>query len=236
MLATDCEKTHARNTRCLRLVAVNYFSVLAATDGPDELEAMLDVYDATRTVAPYRSYLAPDDIKNDPGSDVHVETIDGVPAYYYLRTTNPEGEHAGWQIGGQWRLHFKPRDPAHPDLIRAPDPGPAGYPAPSGYPERRWTDWVAGGPKRTLDIDGTRDAVAAHAARRWDRFDAERRSGMDRDAHVRRERDRAIPGYALLTEAGEWVKGDAVLYRDQVNAYVDQLPDDTWLFIVECHF
>jgi hypothetical protein len=224
-----------------------YFSVLAATDGPDELEAMLDVYDATRQVAPYRCYLAAgeaeDDTMKGQDCDLHVETIEGAPAYYYLRTTNPEGEHAGWRIGGQWRLHFKPRDPDDPELIRASRPGrhaQAAGPGRSGYPGaaqgRPWTDWVAGGPKRALDIDGTRDAVAAHAALHWDQSDAERRSGMSRDAYVQRERDRAIPGYALLTEAGEWIKGEAVLYRDQVNAYVDQLPDETWLFIVECHF
>jgi len=208
---------------------VTYFSVLAAAEAADELEAMLDVYDASRAVAPYRYYLEPDDIED--GGDVHVETVDGIPAHYCLRTTNPEGEHGGWELGGRWHLHFKPRDPADPELIRVPGP--------SGGPVRPREDWVAGGPKRALDINGTRDAVAAHAARQWEQLDAGRRHAMDRDAYIRQERDRAIPGYALLTESGMWIKSEEstmALYLEQANEYVDRLPGDTWLFIVECHF
>lgn len=73
--------------------------------------------------------------------------------------------------------------------------------------------------------------------------------GVGRDAYIQQERDRAIPGYALLTLEGEWVKpgdigmfgtssadeGSMAIYRDRVNAYVDALPDDTWLIVTECH-
>jgi hypothetical protein len=73
--------------------------------------------------------------------------------------------------------------------------------------------------------------------------------GIGRAACIQQERDRAIPGYALLTMDGEWVKpgnigrfgttsaddGSMAVYRDRVNAYVDGLPDDAWLIVAECH-
>jgi hypothetical protein len=72
---------------------------------------------------------------------------------------------------------------------------------------------------------------------------------VDEDAYAARQRARAVPGYALLTAAGEWVApgemgfwamstdgpADRIDYCEKANAYIDALPDDMWLIMVDCH-
>lgn len=69
------------------------------------------------------------------------------------------------------------------------------------------------------------------------------------DVQVAEARAAAIPGYALLRRDGTWLEpgrmgwwamSDATedsraLYREAANAYVDALPDDAWLVMVDCH-
>lgn len=63
------------------------------------------------------------------------------------------------------------------------------------------------------------------------------------------ERARAVPGYALLTTDGKWMapgrmgwfgcgtdtESDRAGYWEVANAYIDALPDSTWLIAVDCH-
>jgi hypothetical protein len=67
--------------------------------------------------------------------------------------------------------------------------------------------------------------------------------------YVEKERARAVPGYAVLTLDGKWMapgrmgwfgmssdeEGDRISYWEAANAYVDSLPDSTWLIAVDCH-
>lgn len=69
------------------------------------------------------------------------------------------------------------------------------------------------------------------------------------DAFVEKERLRAVPGYAVLTLDGKWMapgrmgwfgmstdeEGDRIGYWEAANAYIDSLPDSTWLIAVDCH-
>jgi hypothetical protein len=69
------------------------------------------------------------------------------------------------------------------------------------------------------------------------------------DAYAQQERDRALPGYALLTLDGQWMapgtmgwfgmSSDTPEDRDDytraANEYIDSLPDDAWLITVDCH-
>lgn len=59
----------------------------------------------------------------------------------------------------------------------------------------------------------------------------------------------AVPGYALVRRNGSWLapgemgwwaissdnEASRAAYHDAANAYVDSLPDDAWLIMVDCH-
>jgi hypothetical protein len=67
--------------------------------------------------------------------------------------------------------------------------------------------------------------------------------------YVEKERARAVPGYALLTLDGKWMapgrmgwfgmssdqESDRIGYWEAANAYIESLPDSTWLIAVDCH-
>jgi hypothetical protein len=84
---------------------------------------------------------------------------------------------------------------------------------------------------------------------RWSSKDVLEVFSVSEDEHARRQRDQAVPGYALLTTDGEWMApgtmgwfgmsddgpDDRAAYLRAANAYVDSLPDDAWLVVVDCH-
>lgn len=69
------------------------------------------------------------------------------------------------------------------------------------------------------------------------------------DVYATRASAAAVPGYALLATDGRWIapgemgwfgastdeQGDRIGYWEVVNAYIDSLPDDTWLIMTDCH-
>lgn len=73
--------------------------------------------------------------------------------------------------------------------------------------------------------------------------------GRDREAYAAWKREQAVPGWGLLTLDGEWwEKGqmgwfgmsdrtdDAeAVYLAKANTYIDALPDDAWIVLVDCH-
>jgi hypothetical protein len=77
----------------------------------------------------------------------------------------------------------------------------------------------------------------------------EERFGTSREEYIRTQRDAAVPGYAMLTLAGEWVApgkmgwfgmssdgpGEADTYNVQANKYLDSLKADDWLVQIDCH-
>lgn len=94
--------------------------------------------------------------------------------------------------------------------------------------------------------------VRALAASKRFRSDAhDTFDGVTRDEYVARQVARAVPGYALLDAAmdGGWVapgrmgwfemstedEGEYADYAKRANDFVDHLPDDAWLVIVDCH-
>lgn len=72
---------------------------------------------------------------------------------------------------------------------------------------------------------------------------------VGREAYLAMHRDAALPGWALITQEGEWVapgqigmfgtssetEGDRAIYQQRANSYIDSLPDDAWLIQIECH-
>lgn len=67
--------------------------------------------------------------------------------------------------------------------------------------------------------------------------------------YVERERARAVPGYAVVTTDGRWMapgkmgwfgvstdgQDDRIGYWEASNAYIEALPDDAWLVVLDCH-
>lgn len=72
---------------------------------------------------------------------------------------------------------------------------------------------------------------------------------IDVKLYAERERARAIPGYATVTLDGKWMapgrmgwfgastdgESERIGYWEAANAYIDALPDDTHLIVVDCH-
>jgi hypothetical protein len=72
---------------------------------------------------------------------------------------------------------------------------------------------------------------------------------VSEDEYARRAQASAVPGYALLTREGQWIapgtmgwwgmssddQGSRDVYLAQANAYIDNLPDDVWLIMVDAH-
>jgi len=67
--------------------------------------------------------------------------------------------------------------------------------------------------------------------------------------YVKRERARAVPGYATITTDGRWMapgkmgwfgmgsddESSRIGYWEAANAYIEALPDDAWLVALDCH-
>jgi hypothetical protein len=84
---------------------------------------------------------------------------------------------------------------------------------------------------------------------KWEMGCTIERFSVPREEYVQRYRDRAVPGYALLTKAGEWLApGDMgwfgmssdtdssyEAYTVQANAYVDGLDPDDILVMLDLH-
>jgi hypothetical protein len=72
---------------------------------------------------------------------------------------------------------------------------------------------------------------------------------LDRDEYVALQRAQAVPGFATLTHEGHWIEKGRMgwfgmstktqnstnAYLEQVNTYLDSLPEDLWLGVVDCH-
>lgn len=71
----------------------------------------------------------------------------------------------------------------------------------------------------------------------------------DRDTYIQNARDTAVPGYALLDLDGNWIEpgrmgwfgvshaedADRVLYNAKASEYLDNLPANAWVVLVDCH-
>lgn len=71
----------------------------------------------------------------------------------------------------------------------------------------------------------------------------------DEATYARRAWAAAVPGYATLTGDGRWIapgemgwfgvstdeQTDRIGYWEVVNTYIDNLPDDMWLVMTDCH-
>ncbi|MGW0993503.1 hypothetical protein ACWD5V_09370 [Streptomyces sp. NPDC002523] len=72
---------------------------------------------------------------------------------------------------------------------------------------------------------------------------------VDRDTYMRRASEAAVPGYAVLDLDGNWqapgrmgwfgmssdTEDDRAAYNSRANAYLDELPADAWVVVVDCH-
>ena len=73
--------------------------------------------------------------------------------------------------------------------------------------------------------------------------------GVGKDRFTEMARAKAVPGWATLTLDGRWMEqgemgwfgmssateSSTIGYAEAANAYIGQLPDDTWLISVDCH-
>ncbi|MEU9208512.1 hypothetical protein AB0D27_11300 [Streptomyces sp. NPDC048415] len=71
----------------------------------------------------------------------------------------------------------------------------------------------------------------------------------DRATYTRCAAESAVPGYALLDLEGNWIapgdmgwfgmssdtEDDRASYNARVNTYLDELPEDAWVVVVDCH-
>jgi hypothetical protein len=81
------------------------------------------------------------------------------------------------------------------------------------------------------------------------RDDAISEFGVSEELYENKARAGALPGFALVTTDGRWMEQgrmgwwamtDATdesrtSYQEAANAYIESLPDDAWLVIVDCH-
>lgn len=72
---------------------------------------------------------------------------------------------------------------------------------------------------------------------------------VGRETYTRMAAEGAVPGYALLDLEGTWQapgrmgwfgmssddEGDRAAYNARANTYLDELPDDAWVVVVDCH-
>lgn len=72
---------------------------------------------------------------------------------------------------------------------------------------------------------------------------------LDRDEYVALQRAEAVPGFATVTHEGDWIEKGRMgwfalsdktpestnAYLEQANSYLDSLPEDMWLAVVDCH-
>lgn len=72
---------------------------------------------------------------------------------------------------------------------------------------------------------------------------------VDRETYTRRASEAAVPGFALLDLEGRWLEpgqmgwfgmstdteDSRVVYNARANAYLDDLPEDAWVVVVDCH-
>lgn len=72
---------------------------------------------------------------------------------------------------------------------------------------------------------------------------------LTRDEYVEQQRQRAVPGYATVTHTGQWLapgrmgwfgmsddnEDSYLAYVRDANAYIDSLPQDAYLVVLDCH-
>ena len=228
------------------------------------------------------------------------EDMPGGARAYTMTTYNPASKWDWYSVGGRWAgsLRYKP---GCADQVLNADEGQSE----SGFgwdPRTVSALHCDGGPKRALDLEGTRAEAAATARKRreewqqvitgtpeamsWAGFrarvdsepgytieqaredyaaqprvqalkDTDFRWWDDAIAHFQRPpevleeeaRAKAVPGYALVRLNGTWLapgemgwwamssddENSRLAYQEAANAYIDALPDDAWLIVVDCH-
>ncbi len=91
-------------------------------------------------------------------------------------------------------------------------------------------------------------ALSASETFRW-RDDCITEFSVSEKSYVKRERTRAVPGYATLTTDGQWMapgrmgwfgmssdgEDDRIAYWEAANSYIEALPEDAWLVVLDCH-
>ena len=126
-----------------------------------------------------------------------------------------------------------------------------------GLPEAKpWSAFVAEVEAKRLDINDARNlyhaqpriqAISQTDFRWYD--DVIGTFGKPEALYVETERARAVPGYATLTLDGRWMapgrmgwfgmgtddEGGRIGYWEAANAYIESLPDSTYLIAVDCH-
>jgi hypothetical protein len=169
---------------------------------------------------------------------------DAMSPFYEYRDTEyvdadgellPNGKWDHYTIGGLYRGFFLARPGAEPtDLITIQE-----------TKDRRYCN---GGRVRGLDLEGMRaDAARLLAGSRPKTTAAE--ADMHWDDILTWVRDTAIPTGAVLSHTGEWIAPDDarfvsmpfthrpehLAFLTNANDYLDSLPGDAVLMIVECH-
>lgn len=129
-----------------------------------------------------------------------------------------------------------------------------------GLPEPRpWSEFVDRyqGDKEGYPIERARADYGSQprvqAARRSDDFrwynDVIGEFAADRETYTKRAADSAVPGFALLDLEGRWLEpgrmgwfgmssdteDSRIAYNARANGYLDGLPDDAWVVVVDCH-
>lgn len=127
---------------------------------------------------------------------------------------------------------------------------------PEGRPWREFTDRFEGD-KEGYPIQQARAEYASQprvqAARESKDFrwydDVIGEFAVDRETYTQRAAQAAVPGFALLDLEGRWLEpgrmgwfgmssdteDDRSAYNAQANTYLDELADDVWVVVVDCH-
>ena len=91
-------------------------------------------------------------------------------------------------------------------------------------------------------------ALSSSETFRW-RDDVIGEFSVSEKLYIERARARAVPGYAVVTTDGRWMapgkmgwfgmssddEGTRIGYWEAANAYIEALPDDAWLVVLDCH-
>ncbi|NUQ99156.1 MAG: hypothetical protein HOY79_22240 [Streptomyces sp.] len=130
----------------------------------------------------------------------------------------------------------------------------------NGLPEAQpWSQFVERyqGDKEGYPIDRARTdygsqprvqaALQSKDFRFWDDVIGE--FAVDRDTYTLRAAEAAVPGFSLLDLEGRWLEpgrmgwfgmssdtdDSRLVYNARANAYLDDLPEDAWVVVVDCH-
>ena len=124
---------------------------------------------------------------------------------------------------------------------------------PEALPWSTFTDNISEGNGYTIDRAreeyGTQPRIKALSTNEEFMFADNEDFTCGQKLYVERARARAVPGWAMLATDGHWMapgemgwfgastdtEGSRIGYWETANAYIEALPDDTWLISVDCH-